>query len=235
MKTFDRGAAREGQPTRARFQQACRRPRPILRFRDRLVAGHVIDNRAHFFECFRQLGIGDLRPQDQHFQVIQALELRKRRGNSAADILFRHHVHLQVQFRQLRGRARPHGRDVHRAQVAQIFVGLEKIIEERRYPVRAREDQPVVRANPDQHIDEILMLIRRHDLDRRNLDHFGAQIEQLPRKLARLIARSRHHYAGPEQGPLLKPIELLPQLDHLTDYGDGGSGRLGRGGARAFA
>ena len=104
-----------------------------------------------------------------------------------------------MQFPELRRRRRPHCGDARATDVAQILKCLEEIIEKRRDAVGAGEDEPIVSVQPAQRLHNSFAFRRRNDFDRGDLQNLRPALEQLARKLTRLIARARDHDALAEQ------------------------------------
>ena len=89
-------------------------------------------------------------------------------------------------------------------------------------PVGAGEDQPIIGVQLQQGIDNVLAAGGGFDTDGGHFQHLGAELEQSLAELAGLVSGASHHDTLAKERPALKPVELLPKIDHLADDGHGG-------------
>jgi hypothetical protein len=95
--------------------------------------------------------------------------------------------------------------------------------------VCARDDPLVAgRFRTSNRVAQLALVVRRHDLDHRQLDRLGALRRERAGEVACLPARARDEDALAEQRPRVEPAQLVAEPRDFADDGDGGRLDAGR-------
>ena len=133
--------------------------------------------------------------------------------------------------RSARGRRRPRSRPRARArggagadrrdrrpgQRPGVEARCRERLEQKPHPVGAGQADQGVIADPARHLPDLGGVEARHDSDRRQLDHVGAEHPQLGGQAARLGAGAGDDHPAAVQRAPLEPGERLTTADHRAD------------------